>query len=471
MKVKSADVYSRVGTPRIHLPWHVNSAEIFSTSGIQSPSMTRRTVLRIGTLATGYFMLSGLSFGEVQAKKATGLQNPHKVVRIKDKVPIVFVWLDGGAGGPETFATKSDIPGDKNYAPPEIRGNFKSIQTSIPGIHVSELMPRMAQRMQHVVQFNNIHHTNGNHDQATSICFTGSSQSKGNSMVPEYSNPYVEFSKEHLQGELPYTVLNTDSAINLNPALQRNDGLFAEWNYRTGSVTNAPAVGNIDLPRVQARLGIRDQLNTGKFESRQTQRWEKDIDTAVSLLGKGIHKAFDLNSESKETRERYGLHGHGSAGLAAKRLIEMGAEFIVVNSTYWDDHYNIHKWIPGRAEKLDSMLSALIDDLKDIAYIVVVGEFGRTPKIDPKTNGRHHWPFSNFMLVAGPGVNGGKVIDEIDNGGQIIHTDDRPKYLDERLDASLMADSILSLGGCTRVWTETGQRFPVWEGFEDALKA
>ena len=471
MKVKSADVYSRVGTPRVHLPMHLGGARIFSTSGTQSPSMTRREVLRIGTLAAGYFMLSGFSSAEVQTKQAAGLQNPHKVVRIKDKVSIVLVWLDGGAGGPETFNTKSHLPGDKNYAPPEIRGNFKSIQTSVPGIHISELMPRMAKRMHHVVQFNNICHTNGNHDQATSICFTGSSQSKGNSNVPEYENPYVEFSKEHLQGKPPYSVLNTDNGISLNPALQKSDGLFVEWNYGTGSVTNAPIVGNVDLSRINTRLGLRGKLDTGSFKSKATDRWNENLDIAVSLTEKGIHKAFDLSSESESTRERYGLHGHGSAGLAARRLIEMGAEFIVVNSTYWDDHYNIHKWILGRAEKLDSMLSALIDDLKDTAYIVAVGEFGRTPKIDPKTNGRHHWPFSNFMLVAGPGVNGGKVIDEIDNGGLVVHTDDRPKDLDKKLDASLMADSILSLGGCVRVWAESGQRFPVWRGFQEALKA
>ena len=450
------------------------------TGVVGSESVTRRSFL-------GSCLRAGISFGiasglpymspiEVFAgfeapQEATGLQLPHTVIKEKGKKirPVILLWLDGGASRYEMHDPKFHLPGHANYAPEEIRGDFKPIQTSVPGVFVSELMPLHAQRMHKLALINTITHKNTNHEDATNICFTGNHEFLG-SRTPLYRSPSAEMSEQHLVGKIPNVVFQTHKTFQVASPIEPNSGLFIRTN--SDDSYTSPAGGDFEIQLHGRKLGIfRTLEQLGKqIEGRQANQYRRFFDTANLLLDKGLHVAFDLSQESDETRERYGRTAMGNAMLASRRLVELllrlADEFqfderfvITVNCDYWDDHDDISMYMNKRVPIFDQASTALIDDVEDIAYVVEFGEFGRTPKIIKKNknnnNGRDHWPDSNFMVVAGPGIKGGTVLGSTDNQGKVNSG--------VPLHASLAADSILGLGGWVRVWTDSGKQFHRWQ--------
>jgi hypothetical protein len=140
--------------------------------------------------------------------------------------------------------------------------------------------------------------------------------------------------------------------------------------------------------------------------------------------------AFELEKEKPETRNRYGRRRLGAGCLLARRLIEGGSRFVTVVDKGWDTHQDIHRTLPdaqfpgsGKVPDMDRAFAALIEDLKDrglldTTLVVMMGEFGRTPKLNSRS-GRDHWPRAGFVCMAGGGVNGGQVIGTTDEYGEI----------------------------------------------------
>jgi uncharacterized protein (DUF1501 family) len=137
--------------------------------------------------------------------------------------------------------------------------------------------------------------------------------------------------------------------------------------------------------------------------------------------------AFDLSKEKPEMRKRYGNFKLGQGLLLARRLVEAGTKFVTVVDTGWDTHtqisYNLTYGFPGKLPGLDQAYSALLEDMSERGLlkktlVVLMGEFGRTPKINP-SGGRDHWPRANSILLAGGGVFGGQVVGKTDHAGEL----------------------------------------------------
>ena len=150
-------------------------------------------------------------------------------------------------------------------------------------------------------------------------------------------------------------------------------------------------------------------------------------DKSAKLVLSPMTKTFDLSLETAETKERYGSSEFGKGCLLARRLIEAGVTFVEVRMNGWDSHQDVFDGVKGLASKCDPALSALIADLKDRGLfdktlVMWTGEFGRTPKINPRT-GRDHWPRNFNALLAGGGIQGGQVIGETAKDGMGIVND------------------------------------------------
>ena len=149
-------------------------------------------------------------------------------------------------------------------------------------------------------------------------------------------------------------------------------------------------------------------------------------------MGSQVRQAFDLSRETEEMRKSYGMHAYGQGALLARRLVEAGASFVVINLyekdiDWWDDHYTIEKNLQKRLPPYDQALSALVNDLTgsgqlDRVLVGAFGEFGRSPRID-KNAGRGHWPAAMSAVLAGGGVRGGQIIGSTTGDGG--HPQDR----------------------------------------------
>jgi uncharacterized protein (DUF1501 family) len=174
-----------------------------------------------------------------------------------------------------------------------------------------------------------------------------------------------------------------------------------------------------------------DAFSQAVEESPATASRDAFFEQAYRLLGSSEAKAaFDLTSEKSSTRERYG-HGRVGAGcLLARRLIEAGSRFVTVVDNGWDTHNQIFRELPdsrfpgsGKLPNLDRAYAALISDLRergllDSTLVVMMGEFGRTPKLNA-LGGRDHWPRAGFVCMAGGGVKGGQVIGRTNSYGEV----------------------------------------------------
>ena len=201
-------------------------------------------------------------------------------------------------------------------------------------------------------------------------------------------------------------------------------------------IRNLDFYRGIDLDRIDRRLqivGAMDQFSRIQDASASAEL-DPDLERAYNLIAsKDAKRAFDLSEEPAALRERYGNDGGKGIGqgcLLARRLVERGVPFVTVNSTGWDTHRNIAELksryptdTKGHLPSLDRALSALITDLSDRGLldetlVVVMGEFGRTPKINP-TGGRDHWPNVFSVVMAGAGIEGGQIIGSSDSLGEL----------------------------------------------------
>ena len=358
--------------------------------------------------------------------------------------PVVIFWLEGGMSHINTFNT---IPG----AQVEYRGPFNSIQTSVPGLRISEHLPLMANQMHRVALLKNIYHTQGDHRLATNRMFTGSDNERSGS--PEYM-PFTVRLKRHLDSDnvASYIVIKSDGFYTPWAALGAGEALTVEKNTNTATVGNIPYRSpfgeGFDVSRHDGRVGLLNQLNSsGRVQGPPAERWDGLFDRASSALRGRLNGAFDLSRVPPAERERYGNTELGNSALVAKRLVEAGAPFITINNYLWDHHGNIGSALTARDRlpALDKALSSVIQDLGNRAIVVVASEFGRTPRVNSSA-GRDHWPQSNFMIISGIGQ---KVIGELDNTGQIIGRDGR-------LNAALMGPTILRAAGYEIVEERSG---------------
>ncbi|OAI56472.1 hypothetical protein AYO47_09000 [Planctomyces sp. SCGC AG-212-M04] len=322
------------------------------------------------------------------------------------------------AGAPSQFETFDPKPGHENG------GETKVIETSIPGVQIADSLPNVAKVLHECALIRSLTNKEGNHQRAQYQLHTGYLPS-GGLKHPHFGSAVAK--ELAIPGsELPAVV-----------SIGRTEGAgFLGVDYEPFVVENPG-----DMPRnVRAmvpdqrytrRLGLREELEK-EFASRGA---EQVVENQRQLYGKASRmvlspqvSTFDLKDEPADLQAKYGRGNFGRGCLLARRLVEKGVPFVEVRLDGWDTHFDNFERVPQLCQQIDSPMGALITDLKDRGLlektvVLWVGEFGRTPKINPR-GGRDHYPRVFSALVAGGGIKGGQVIGKSSADGASI--DDRP---------------------------------------------
>jgi Protein of unknown function (DUF1501) len=368
----------------------------------------------------------------------------------------IFVVQYGGCSHIDSFDLKPD-------APTEIRGPFKPIPTTVPGTRIGELLPRLARLADRYSLVRSMTHGNAGHDGGMHVCMTGHSN-------PAEDTPYfgaVAAKLRPASRNVPSYVWVQNLAGDVQPRYLTGGVLGPAYSpVRIGSDLDTPAapgfrVKTFDPPAdVPAeRLRSRDRLLTQVDGVGRSPSLAGDLrpyrDRAVDLLtGAEARTAFDLEREPAAVRDRYGRHPLGQNLLLARRLIEAGTRLVSVtawtglpagekfrNVQTWDMHGNGaglgsifgtgHFGLGWALPRVDEAVSALLIDLEDRGMledtlVVLVGEFGRSPRIS--NEGRDHWPACYSALLAGAGIRGGALYGSSDKtGGYVRDNPVRPE--------------------------------------------
>ena len=378
--------------------------------------ISRRNFLKIGALGLGGLALPQL----LQAEARSGIRNSHKA--------LIMIYLPGGPPHQDMFDLKMD-------APLEIRGEFKPIPTSVPGIRICEHLPRLAKNMDKLAVIRSL--SDAVDDHSDFHCMTG--RLKRNQ--PPGGWPSFGSVVSRLLGPADGAV---PPFIGLEPKMQHhpyNDagpGFLgpAQRSFRPeGNGKDDMVLNGVTLERLadrRALLASFDKFRRDVDASGLMEGLDAFNQQTFGVLTSGkLLEALDFQRETRRVIERYGKGDpkpHGDAApmlmeqfLVARRLVQAGARVVTVAFGFWDYHGNNHKNAKADLPLLDQGVSALVEDLhergmdKDVS-VVVWGEFGRTPAIN-KDAGRDHWPKVTCALLAGGGMKTGQVIGATDRWG------------------------------------------------------
>ncbi len=358
------------------------------------------------------------------------------------KARSVILIFNGGA------PSHIDLWDPKPDAGSEIRGPFTPIRTNVPGIHISELLPRMAKRMDKVALIRSVHHEHSSHNGGMYWSTTGRPYPVDSTLINPSRTDLPCFGTlvgwlaqrdGYSRGVPPYVITpfpHCDSKAYITPGQYggclgtRYDPFVLDDDPNAASfkVRNMGLEAGMSATRFQDRLGLLEEFSASspKIVSPQTTDIDVFNQQAVSLLQSGkAAEAFNLSKEPVSVRERYGRHSWGQSHLLARRLIESGTRFVsTVNgpSITWDTHKDNFNTLKSRlVPPMEQAYAALLDDLEErglleTTLVVWMGEFGRTPKINADA-GRDHWPGCYSVLLAGGGIRGGQVVGASDNIG------------------------------------------------------
>ena len=403
------------------------------------PSATRRSLMRstLGLPVLAGMRLISTPFSSTSVCLAVNSDEKRSTTFGRAK-RCLFVFLNGGPSQLDTWDMKPD-------AAAEVRGELLPIATNTPGIVASELLPKMAMLTDRFKIVRSVTHTASVHTTGVYTMLTGT---------------------EHRTPKVDQTVISPDDHPHLGaivpsqlgwkkgtppffclPSLFRAPPVDGVWPGQTAGFlghkfdpfvidgekqTARYRCSEVDVPsdlpghRMTARQALLQRLNTTGLETPKSVRtWNEIKDQAWSLVGSSTFRnATNLDEESPGTHERYGRHLFGQGMLLARRLLEANVPFVTV---YWNDptpagagggefdsHGFIYKHMRHRLmPPTDRALAALFEDLWDRGIqkdtlIVVLSEFGRTPRIN-KDAGRDHWPEAQSILLGGAGITGGTI--------------------------------------------------------------
>jgi uncharacterized protein (DUF1501 family) len=401
-----------------------------SQSSKNGKQISRREVMRRGLYAT-----AGLMVAERLMPNAMAVANaPTKTAAKAKAKSVIQVFLWGGMSHNDTWDPKPDA----GY---EYMGEFaKAIPTNVDGIQIGELFPMLAKQADKYSLIRSMTHRNNGHETAAYLMQTG--HTPGERLAyPSVGAVFALFKKEYKGIIPPYVVLT------------QAQGRFSEEGFlgprfkpfATGGDPNASrfevegvVARQITDDRQKNRRELLNKMNTmGKAMSASPQMAaaEESKKAAYDLiLGKG-KEVFDLSLEKEALREKYGRHTFGQECLAARRMVEAGVPYVVINYPGgWDTHSNHFATMRRQCPNLDQGLATLLQDLKDrglleTTIVWCTGEFGRGPKVDwqpPWNGGRNHYGNVFTVLVAGGGFKGGHIVGCSDSKGE--EPKDRPVY-------------------------------------------
>lgn len=412
--------------------------------------VNRREVLRIGLGGFASLSLPGLL--RLRSAAAAPASPPH------DRTAVILVWLRGGASHLETYDPKPD-------APSEFRGIYGDIATNVPGVRISELLPRHAKIADRFTLLRSMSHTGGGHPAGSLQMLTGDAdpQDKPGPIYPDWMT-VANLVRSGRPKPLP-------NYIGVNPIVNYDNFTIAGSayigdSYGPFSIYGDPSRPDFHIPNI----GLSDDGQIERLNERARLRQSLDrIDRAIDQTGamRGLDEfeaqalnlltsrtardAFDLSREPDSVRDRYGRHAWGQQCLMARRLVEAGVEIITTTFdgplcgrvSNWDDHavnHHVFEALQFRAPYFDQAVSALIEDLyarglDQRVLVVVTGEFGRTPRVSTAASsgggvasgeagsvqpGRDHWPRAFSNLWAGGRIQTGGVIGATDKHGEDV---------------------------------------------------
>lgn len=418
--------------------------------------MNRREALSLGLGGLG----SGL-MGE-SLISAVSADTQRSVARNR---AVIYIFLSGGLSQLDSFDLKPD-------APAEIRGEYRPMATRTPGIQICEHLPMLASRSQHWALVRSLAHPSNAHSEGHAMMLTGrtplppgfSANRPTPTDWPSIAAIAGQVTRRH--GILPAAAVLPDKIVHNTGRIipgqfagqmgQARDPWFIEASpyrpriygaYPEYAFTMVPAEAHVAdpsefrAPSLSLPAGVTSNQLNGRLNLRDTIErqlpvaagtFDRNRERALSLLSDPrVRWAFDVTNAEMRTQDRYGRNSFGWSLLMARRLVELGVNFVQVNlgnNESWDLHQNI---FPRLADSLfpptDRAVSALLDDLEqtgmlDDTMVVMAGEFGRTPRVNTRV-GRDHWGAVQTVFFAGGGVRGGQVIgaSDRDAGHPISH--------------------------------------------------
>ena len=393
--------------------------------------ISRRDFLRVGGLAA-----LGLGLGDFFHLQRAFASNSPLAAKAKS---CILIWLDGGPSHLETFDPKPD-------APQEVRGPLKTIPTNVTGVRISECLEQTAGIMDKIAIIRSMTSPLGEHSLGTQYLMTGYKPTPaleyptfGATVAYVRSQNNQNTSGDALSALPPnIAVPNFTGQVSGNgylPSATRQFSVGGDAKRSDFKVRDLDFYQGIDIDRLSRRRQFVNALNefSSAKDAGATTVSDPELERAYNLITSPEAKAaFTLSEEPQEVRQRYGtggVNGIGQSCLLARRLVERGVPFVTVNHTGWDTHQDIFKLKEryptdrnAHLPSLDRALSALIQDLTDRrmldeTLVVVMGEFGRTPKINSQ-GGRDHWPNVFSVMLAGGGVQGGQIIGSSDALGE-----------------------------------------------------
>lgn len=387
---------------------------------IPVPRMTRRGFLQAGLVSFGGPTLANLMRHDARAG----------VSAAADRRSVILLFQAGGPSQIDMWDMKPD-------SPIEYRGEFSTIPTNIPGYRVCELMPRLAQMCDKLSILRSVHHTMNDHGEGVHIAMTGYAPIRNIRSSGQQSPSIGSIVSSELgwRDGLPgYIATGRGIEFGRSAYLGSAHDPFETFGYPASAsfrVRNLRPADGIPTVRADNRRAVlqqfdtlrRDADTTGAMESMDTFR-RQAYELATSPR---IQEAFDLSREPERIRERYGRSSTaGQSMLLARRLVERGARFVTVHSTYgvpWDSHENNFPAHRNNIPAYDHTISALLEDLEsrgllEQTLVMSCGEFGRTPRINNKA-GRDHWPSCYTCVLAGGGVRRGVILGASDNLGEL----------------------------------------------------
>lgn len=388
--------------------------------------MHRRSYLQLGLAG-----LSGASFVDLLAlRKVTANDGSPSS---KPPSNCIMIWMDGGPTHLETFDLKPD-------APLEIRGEFRPIETNVAGMRICEHMPKLATIADKYSIIRSVCHNQANHGAGNHYMMTGAPP-----RIPVGCGAFVSFhpslgSVAAYERSAPHGLPSYFSM----PSMSRSGGPnFLGAKYAPFVVANDPnspsfRVRDVELPvdlsatRFQSRRDLRKLVDRlPRYEDPQVSDpvsgYDENVQQGYDLvMTPAAQKAFDIHSETAETRDAYGRNSFGQQALLARRLVEAGVPFVTLYDGGWDHHSDLFGALKTRLPRWDQTVAMLISDLDqrgllETTMVIALGEFGRTPKISTLPGqskpGRDHWANAMSILFAGGGSRGGQVIGATDRQG------------------------------------------------------
>lgn len=453
-------------------------------SGRQPATLSRRRLLEVGGLSALGLGLPRLLDAQEPRGRSSGAPRS-----------CIFIYQYGGLSQLDSWDMKPQ-------GPEAIRGPYRPIATTVPGLQIGELMPRLATLAQHYCVIRSLSHAVPIHDVANRMLLAGQP-------LPPLNAPAF--------GSIVARLRPADAAVPSYVWLQKFGGgaMPPDPTYLSGGFLGAAcsplligsghddnpatpgyriraldAAGDVPLDRIHARAELNQELNAASpalAHSPAAQTFARHRERAAELVaGPRAREALDLERETPDTRDRYGRHPFGQNLLLARRLIEAGTRLVSVvawmglkpgekfmSVETWDMHGNAGVSIFGDGwnglgyalPRCDAAVAALLEDLRDrglldSTLVVLVGEFGRTPRISKGGSaiGRDHWPHCYSAMLAGAGIRGGAVYGASD--AQAAYVKDKPVSLPDFTATCLTA---LGIPPETRI-SPDGFRVPASQG-------